>query len=260
MGCSFDSDDLKNYLYGSNRLLDNYKAKSEFIRDLRLDYNVRLRWYVEGDTELGALRSALGGHSAIEIINLRGDIIAKRGKGLSFRGSLANDIHRSVYSWVSLDEDAEHNLRALRKAVEDDEMFGMFFISKPDFEFANFTLDELVEVLWNIAKENGAAGDDKQKLIQHTSNAKTGKKLFDLAKQVMPELQRVDKGKSWGEKLMEFARKNQTMRLIDGSTRTRPIIEAIYSALRTINCHYYLSRKKCKVDIVTGRIVNCNDD
>ena len=257
MGYSWEAGDLKDYYYGAQRLTDNHKAKSEFLRDLGLDYSVRLRWYVEGDTELSAIKSELGYHPAVEIINLRGSVAAKQGRGLSFKENLLNDINRSVYSWVSLDGDVDDNLRVLKKAVENDEMFGMFFVSYPDFEFANFTLDELVEILWDIASENGAEPSEKQELVERTSSARTGKELFKLARQAVTALGRADKGDVWGKKLMSFAQKNPQMKQSDGSSRDRPVIEAIYEALHTIDCNYYLSRKECRVDITTGRIVNC---
>lgn len=256
-GFGLDAGDFKEYFYGSQRLIDDYKARAAFVRDLWLDHSVRLRWYVEGETELGAVESALGDNEDIEIVNLKGDVVAKRGKGLSFRDNLLNDIRRSVFSWVSLDGDVEDNLRVLKKAVENDEMFGMFFISEPDFEFANFTWDELVEVLWSIAAENGAEPEEKQTLGEQTSGATTGKELFKMAKRAIPSLAKVDKGKAWGERLMRFAQENPDMRLSDGTTKERPIIEAVAEALRAVDCEYYPSRKSCKVDVKTGRIVNC---
>jgi hypothetical protein len=260
MGFSWEAGDYKDYFYGAQRLTDNHKAKSEFLRDLGLHYNVRLRWYVEGDTELNAIRSELGYHPEIEIINLRGNVIARQGKGLSFRENLLNDMNRSVYSWVSLDGDVEDNLRVLKKAVENNEMFGMFYISKPDFEFANFTLDELVEILWEIASENGAESSEKQKLVEQTSTATTGKELFKLAKQAVPALGRADKGSIWGEKLMRFALKNHQIQQSDGSSKDRLVIESIYEALHAIDCNYYLSRKESRVDVETGKIVDYKNE
>lgn len=256
-GFGLGAGSFKELFYGTQRLIDDYKARAAFVRELWLDHSVRLRWYVEGETELGAVESALGDNEDIEIVNLKGDVVAKRGKGLSFRDNLLNDIRRSVFSWVSLDGDVEDNLRVLKKAVENDEMFGMFFISEPDFEFANFTLDELVEVLWGIAAENGAEPEEKQPLVEQTSGAKTGKELFKMAKRAVPALAKVDKGKAWGERLMQFAEENPDMRLSDGTTKERPIIEAVAEALRAVDCEYYHSRKSCKVDVKTGRIVNC---
>ena len=42
--------------YGSNRLLDGERGVANaFVRRFGLDYGVRVRWYVEGYTEWGAL-------------------------------------------------------------------------------------------------------------------------------------------------------------------------------------------------------------
>lgn len=254
-----DASDFKQFFYGSQRLLDDYKARGVFIRDLRLDHSVRLRWYVEGDTELGAIESSLGRNEEIEIVNLRGAVVAAQGKGLSFRENLSNDMRRSVYSWVTLDGDSPDNLRVVKRAAEKDEMFGMFFVSDPDFEFANFTLGELVEILWEAALENGAEAGEKQTLVEQTAGAESGKDLFKMAKRAVPALARVDKGKAWGERLMRFAWKNPHMQRGDAAVRERPIIESVEEALRTVGCNYFHSRKSCKVDTKTGRIVHCED-
>jgi len=75
LGSGWDAGSVKPYLYGTQRLNDDYKAKATFIRDLGLlDYSVRLRWYVEGPTELGALEYLLEGYNKIDIENLRGDV------------------------------------------------------------------------------------------------------------------------------------------------------------------------------------------
>jgi hypothetical protein len=253
-----DGGDYKQFFYGSQRLLDDYKARATFIRDLRLDHSVRLRWYVEGDTELGAIERALGRNEEIEIVNLRGAVAAAKGKGLSFSENLSNDMRRSVYSWVTLDGDSDDNLRVVKRAAEKGEMFGMFFVSDPDFEFANFTLDELVEILWDAASENGAEPGEKQTLEQ-TAGAKSGKRLFELAKPAVPALARVGKGKAWGERLMRYAWKTPHVRRGDGPARERPIIEAVEEALRTAGCSYFHSRKSCKVDAKTGRIIQHED-
>jgi hypothetical protein len=256
LGFGFGMEGVKRSRYGTHRLLESFDAKTRFIRDLGLDYTVRLRWYVEGNTELGAIQSVLGNEREIDIINLKGSVVAKQGKGLSFRENLLNDMQRSVYSWVSLDEDAEDNKRALIKAIEDKEMFGRFFLADPDFEFGNFALNELVEILWKIAVENGAQEDERQSLVEKTIGASNGKELFRLAKQAVPALLTVNKGREWGERLMEFAGHNPTILAYDGNRKTRPILEAIRSALHALQCDYYLSYKGCYVDKDTGRIVN----
>lgn len=200
---------FKEFFYGARRLLDSRDAISRFIQDLNLDYTVRLRWYVEGDTELYALQSELGEDDNIEIINLRGEVVAGKGKGLSFKENLLNDMRRFVYSFVSLDGDVDNNRRVLLKAVENREMFGMFFLSKPDFEFENFNSNELAGLLWEMALEKGTPAEEKENFIKYTSAAQNAKQLFDSAKKALPSLQRLDKGKAWGERLLKFAKENR---------------------------------------------------
>ena len=102
---------MKKRMYGANRLLDaDRSVKDQFIRKIGLDYGVRLRWYVEGDTEYYALESILGQFGAVELINLRGQVVASHGKGFSFRGDLRNDLKAKRYSFVSIDNDRSDNL------------------------------------------------------------------------------------------------------------------------------------------------------
>ncbi len=162
-----DSEGFNRYFFGADRLTDDYRARGEFLRTLGLDHSIRLRWYVEGDTEFGGLETELARDGNIELINLRGEVAAAKGKGLSFRENLLADMNRSVYSW-----------------------------------------------------------------------------------------QGFSKGKAWGAKLMEFARSNQKMKQRDGSSTTRPIIEAIYLARHAADCNYFLSRTDCEIDINTGKLKN----
>lgn len=175
------SDGLYEYLYGSDRLLDDYKAKGEFVRDLRLDHGLRLRWYVEGDTEYAALENEFAKNQAVELINLRGNIVAKHGKGLSFKENLVNDIRSSVYSWVSLDGDLVNNLKVVRQAAKNDQMFGMFFVSNPDFESANFTLCELQQILWTIALEANVDSSIESEFFARTATAKNAVQILRLS-------------------------------------------------------------------------------
>lgn len=251
-----DSEGLNEYLYGSDRLLDDYKARGEFVRDLRLDHGLRLRWYVEGDTEFGALDSEFAGNEAVELINLRGNFVAKQGKGLSFRENLSNDIRWSVYSWVSLDGDVVNNLKVVKQAAKDDEMFGMFFVSTPDFETANFTLKELQQILWRTALEANCDPAAESTFFAQTSTAQNAKELLNLARKAAPAITELSKGKAWGEKLMEFAREHPKMTSADGTLAMRPIVEAIYHARHALQCNYHMSRKVSRVDENTGKIVD----
>jgi hypothetical protein len=53
---------------------------------------------------------------------------------------------------------------------------------------------------------------------------------------------------------MEFTGSNQEMKQGDGTSKTRPIIEAIYLARHDADSNYFRSRKECEVDIDTGKL------
>ncbi len=80
----------KKMLYGSNRILDyNRNAAHQFLRHSGLDYGVHIRWYVEGDTEYGALNSFFEKFGPIvELINLRGIVAQGKRKGVAFKENL----------------------------------------------------------------------------------------------------------------------------------------------------------------------------
>lgn len=252
--------DVKKKLYGSNRLLDgNRLVANEFLKQFGLVYNLRLRWYVEGDTEWGALYSYFKKLEAtdIEIINLRAHVAQKAGKGLTFRDSLRSDIRMHIFSFVLIDGDRTDFTTAVRKAAEDDEICGAFFISHKDFEFENFELPELEDILWTIAVENSqgkVSKEDRQKLHDAINIAGNGTELIKRANGVLPELARLKKDSGWGDHLLRYALKNPLKR-----GKERQIVEAINYAFilaRTPNLESYeLSRECFQVDRNTGRLV-----
>lgn len=248
--------DAKEQSYGARRLLDaSRSAKGEFLRQYGLDYGIRVRWYVEGETELGALESFLGRSAGIELVNLRGQVMAARGKGVGFRDNLESDLRSHIFSFVSLDSDQEDYCRTVLKAAADDVICGMIFIGDRDFEFANFTRDELTRIAWNLALQNGACSEEHATLANPVAEASSGKEFLAAAKRAVPALQQVTKGVCWGKALMAYALDSPTMEAPDGTIKLRPIIEAVTSALRALQVDYYLSRKECKTDPVTGQMV-----
>lgn len=61
LGFGWTPASMKEQLYGSPRILDaGRKVMNEYLRQFSLDYSVQIRWYVEGDTEYGALDYAIG--------------------------------------------------------------------------------------------------------------------------------------------------------------------------------------------------------
>lgn len=144
--------------FGSHRLLDDEEAGRDFVRMQDEPVETRVRWYVEGDTEEGALIEALGpeGERVIEVVNLRAQLGPRGRDASSFHRRLKRDLDDGIFSFVSIDADDRNVERILEQAVKDRLLFGRIFFAKPDFEIENFEPEELGEVLWRWLRENEA--------------------------------------------------------------------------------------------------------
>ncbi len=264
LGFGWVPKDVKEKIYGSNRLLDNHRAAGTFARRHGLNYKPRVHLYCEGNTEYGALKSFCNSTGlSIPINNMHG--IIKEGKSMVtfFRDSLRSDIRDHVYSLVIIDGDVRENVRILESAArnnqasEDDGIFGRFFFSVPDFEFANFEIEELEEVLWNLVGGEIPSQADRELLHSHVKGAKNSTEFFNGVKraaQSLLQLIRLDKGEQWGEELMKFAWEHPFKQ-----SRKRQIVEIVELALyweKTINLEQYESAKKTyMVDPQTGELI-----
>lgn len=126
----------------------------------------------------------------------------------------------------------------------------MFFVAKPDFEFHNFTLEEII---WLIAQEQCLTldfrRDDLHNAIQGTANAKN---LLEAARKVGSCLQQLGKGPEWGRSLMTYALQHPEKSSDSSNQKTRQVVAAINHALRTVHLDYQPSRDRLKVDPTTG--------
>lgn len=251
--CGFGnySEHLKKELYGAPRLLDGKNdPKREFLRKFQFDTSVRLRWYVEGDTEYAALQRIFGTQitaTGVELINLRGMVIEKR--TLAFRENLRRDMEAGIFSYISVDGDVSKYARMVCLAAEQDEMFGEFIIAAPDFEFFHFTIEELTAVLWQLLERKGAAVADRQTLEEAVRETATSKEFFKAFHKALPAYRRINKGPDWGAALMDYV--NEHPNRPDGSERR--IASAIQTALRSRGCNYVRSREELVVNPQTGR-------
>ncbi|KPL81953.1 hypothetical protein [Herpetosiphon geysericola] len=245
------SREIKIEEYGAGRLFDHdRKVISEYLKQKHLDYGIRIRWYVEGSTEYGALKKAISMYnmSDIEIRNLRGKFVESK-DALSFRESLEQDMSSSIFSFISLDGDRSDNMRVVRKAAETELFLGFFSVSEPDFEFKNFTSLELAEVLWSMAPELHNNLDMKNLLLEIVSDSTNAKDFFEKALSISNQF-RVGKGEAWGEKLMEYAMENQK---INGETRQ--ILEAIDTSMTIEHDQFIYTKELCRVDPLSGLII-----
>lgn len=248
----------KEKRYGSQRLFDgNFRGSKEFLRSFDLDYAVRLRWYVEGDTEAGAVEALFGDFEPFECVNLGGQVSASGGKGLAFKEDLTRDLRASVFSFVTIDGDREEFVRVLRKAAEDDSFCGEFDISSPDFEFGNFSVEELTDVAWQMALEQNAGAEWRERFSWACARASSGKEFARCASAAIPNFRlEIAKGKRWGKLLMAYAAKNPNR--IDpksGKSAPRPFLQLAQDAFNAVDASFHVHRRKMRVDPKSGRLV-----
>ena len=268
LGFGWVPEGVKETLYGSNRLLDDYQAGGAFARRHGLNYKPRVHLYGEGDTEYGALKSFFE-TMGISVTNLHGLIKegkSKTGKPIGatfFRDNLADDIREQRYSIVVIDKDVDDNVRVLRSAArnnqtnEDDGIFGSFFLSDPDFEFANFEVEELEEVLWKLAEEENPSNENRELLHSCVVKAKRSKEFVagvSRASLSLPQLIGLVKSEKWGDELMRYAWEHPFKQ-----NKERQIVEIVKLALyweKTVDLERYETAKKTyTVDPQTGELV-----
>lgn len=248
---------VREMLYGTARVIDGGRAaRREVLRGWGLDQSVRTRWYVEGRTELGAIRSAVGGDylTGIEVVDLHGQVVQRGGRGIAFRESLNADERAGVFSVISIDGDVSDNLRVVRQAARDDVFCGLFFISQPDFEFASFTLDELEAVLWELATEHGAG--DRERLHAALAGTTTAKELMQRAQRTLPSLVQATKGEGWGEALIRYGLAHPEY--ADGTVR--PVVHAVRTVMRGSGANFRWTRLHNRTDPETGQLVPRDPD
>jgi hypothetical protein len=247
--------DTKILLQGSTRVLDgNRVVANQFLRRFGLDYGIRVNVYVEGETEFEALISEFYTNSSILFINLRGQFVERRAKGIAFRESLRNDIKSKTFSLILLDGDVSDNFRAVRQAAEADEICGMFFVFEPDFEMHNFSISELAKVAANIVQDNGIEILPLEQIINHCSNATTAKDLLKNLHELSSNFLSISKGGKWGKALVNFAMKNPLSKEF-GDENDRTINRIIKIIHNSCSVSYEVTRQQYRVDPATGQLI-----
>lgn len=251
--------DVKRDIFGANRLYDaKDTVKQEFFRQYGADHGTRVRCYLEGETEYGAFASLLGISNKIDLINLKGRVAAKG--EVAFRDSLCSDIKNKVFSIVIIDKDRIDFIRAIRKACEDDEICGRVFFLDPDFEFGNFSISELEQMLRRYAIDKGADESSLDEIGKAVIHATNGKSLEKAARSSIPELADVGKGENWGRMLMDFALGNPDYSTEHEKSGRRVIINIAELLLGCVSSgfSYSTTRRKYMVNPVDGMLMERN--
>ena len=231
--------------YGSERPIKNGLITRPHIAfEFGFHTGSTIKWYVEGETEYQAAlymlpKAALGG---IEVINLKGVLHEKPNTPMRFEDHLKNDKEFRRFSFISLDEDRADNLKILRKHINQANIVGYINLNRPDFEFENFTLDELIEVAF-ILDEN--LGFDSQKLMsgnkQNVSSGKGFEKYY-----IEHSARKISlKGCEWGKALAKYACEYP---LKKDSGKKRAFIETVEQVLLAKRVSYDYQRDHFEID------------
>jgi hypothetical protein len=235
--------------FGSERPLDD-EPQSRFYVALNFGLvGADARWYVEGETEYYAILEVLNQPSrlGIELVNLRGNFESEKSNiALKFRDALIEDKKRKRFSFVSFDVDVPANVKTVRRQVEQGNVVGYIAAHTPDFEFANFTVEELVEIAARLDEEAGSPGEPVRRAdwgAVRTAKA-FQKKYSDVSSRGPATL----KGEKWGRALAAYATANPVR---PGDTEERPFVQEIRAAVVRRLVHYDLHNETYTLDADT---------
>ena len=243
-------------LYGTRRVFDaDDHALRELLGHVGLRVGIRARLYVEGETEWGAYESELSSTAGIEHVNLRGQTAQKSGNALPFRDSVKSDQKHGIFSVAVVDGDRIDTVKALRKAAADGDFFGRFWISEPDFEFANFTAAELADIAGEYLQEQGLNMSAAARAA--AAAASSGKQLeAALAIDHIPGL----KGSGWGAALMAYAVRHPRLPVEHAHKGAlRPMLETVQLLEQALRSGYMDSVRYMRMDPTTGELLKRTD-
>jgi len=195
---------LRSRLLGSERLLDvPALSRRHLARRFELFSGSAIRWYIDGPTEYFAILEVLGDPAlyGVEIVNLAGRIEKDKDNiALSMKEWLQEDNRLRRFSMISFDADVRQNVKTI--SALSSLVIGSVFAHKPDFEFANFTLEELVHVAADLDRTEGFDSDDLRNA--DWAGIDTGK-AFEHKYLATSQRRRPLKGEKWGRSLARYA-------------------------------------------------------
>lgn len=241
----FWDEGAKTRLYGSERPITNgLITRPHLAFEFGLHTGSTVRWYVEGETEYQAALHALPNASlgGIEVINLKGVLHEKPNAPMRFEDHLKNDKEFRRFSYISFDEDRADNVKILRQHINQANVVGYINLNKPDFEFENFTLDELIEIAFKLDQN---LGFDSQHLMSGNKQTISSGKAFEKYYIEHSERKVSLKGYEWGQALAKYACENP---LKKDSGKKRAFIETVEKVLLAKRVSYDYHRDHYEID------------
>lgn len=215
-------------------------AKQNLAFEFGLHTGSTICWYLEGVTEFSAASYYLPGAASggIELINLKGALGGEKpSTPLRIEDCLLKDKELKRFSFVSFDGDVDSNVRFFKRQVDKGNIIGYVNCNRPDFEFENFALEELIEIAARLDENEGA---DAYALREHNwEGVRSGKQFESCYKSLSKIGQGGLKGQRWGSALAQYAAENHK---ILGSERARPFFETLKFALLSRRVKYEFQR------------------
>ena len=232
----------RELMFGSDRAFDDVlRTRPYAAYNFGLFTGSLVRWYVEGETEYYSIVEILGEAAklGIEVVNLRGVLATERDNiALKLADWLKEDKALRRFSIISFDLDVSANTRAIQRQVEQANVVGHIAAHKPDFEMANFSIAELVDVAVGIDEADGVSGANLRAV--NWGDIDSGAAFQALYRKVSLRKNATLKGEVWGRALANYALAHPT-RVDTG--QERPLIQAVEVAVRSRIAHYDLEKQ-----------------
>lgn len=237
---------VKERLYGNSRTIDfDRSVFRQVVRQYHLDPQPRFRWLLEGATE-EAFVYRFAKHQNLDLTRMGVEIINIHGLG-GLEGERVSTYLRisseeEVFAYVTIDHDkSTKNPRILQKYAGDNLLPAGFNIYEPDFEEANFTLEELAIIANALAHQPSSKSDPiTAEEIQQEINS-SGKSVGDAIMNLSRRPNRLwylYKGPDWGKALADFAYANPNMGGSMGRERNIVHIFTLVSRAQTSNYRF----------------------
>jgi hypothetical protein len=227
---------MKERFYGkSTTTTADRSVFRNVVRQFGLDPQPRFRWIIEGATEDGFIRRWAELHGAslidrgVELITLRsvGEI-----DGVRLRTIL--DISRTEEVFVSATVDSDgvrERIRRLQHLASDGLLPAGWSLFDPDFEEANFTIDQLAQAATAFARESPETAQVTITPEEIAGARQEGKPVWDAIERVARgKLSYLNKGERWGQHLAEVLRHDAPDEV--------PVVASFAAALRADGSNY----------------------
>lgn len=251
--------EARRRIFGAERPLDSPLAARPYLaEEFGLFTGSVVRWYVEGNTEYSAVKELLPGHhvGGIELINLKGNVKQEKDNiALKLSDHLHEDRATRRFSLISFDTDVPENTKAIRRRVEAGDVVGLVFAHTPDFEFANFGVQELVEVAARMDDASGASGAPLRE--GDWGGVDGGRAFAARYSELSARGPRQLKGSEWGRALADYAAEHPERG--DNGER-RPLWDAVEAAIRCRGASYDAHRESLRIDPTTFDLVKAEDE